>query len=57
MITVHIPCVLATLVSLTLAIVYALELGKVYDLRLATVGQVQEIINPRIIRFGLRVGF
>jgi hypothetical protein len=32
-------------------------LGKVYDLRLSTVGQVQEIINPRIIRFGLRVGF
>ena len=32
-------------------------LGKQYDLRLATVGQVQEIENPRIIRFGLRIGF
>jgi hypothetical protein len=31
-ITVHIPCVLATLVSLVIAIVYALELGKIYDL-------------------------
>jgi hypothetical protein len=32
-------------------------LGKVYDLRLSTVGQVQEIINPRIVRFGVRIGF
>lgn len=32
LITVHIPCVIATFVSLTLAIVYALKLGKVYDL-------------------------
>lgn len=31
-ITVHIPCVAATLVSLTFAIVFALELGKLYDL-------------------------
>ncbi len=31
-ITIHIPCVLATLVSLTIAIVYALQLGKIYDL-------------------------
>lgn len=32
-------------------------LGKQYDLRLATAGQVLEIINPRIVRFGVRVGF
>ena len=32
-------------------------LGKQYDLRLATVGQVLEIMNPRIVRFGLRMGF
>ncbi len=32
-------------------------LGKQYDLRLSTAGQVLEIINPRIIRFGVRVGF
>ncbi len=32
-------------------------LGKQYDLRLSTVGQVQEIMNPRIVRFGLRIGF
>ncbi len=35
----------------------ATTLGKQYDLRLATVGQVLEIINPRIVRFGIRVGF
>jgi hypothetical protein len=32
-------------------------LGKGYDLRLGTVGQVQEIVNPRIVRFGVRIGF
>lgn len=32
-------------------------LGKQYDLRLATSGQVLEIMNPRIVRFGLRIGF
>ena len=32
-------------------------LGKQYNLRLSTAGQVQEIMNPRIVRFGLRVGF
>lgn len=32
-------------------------LGKQYDLRLSTVGQVLEIMNPRIVRFGLRMGF
>ena len=32
-------------------------LGKQYDLRLSTAGQVLEIMNPRIVRFGLRVGF
>ena len=32
-------------------------LGKQYDLRLSTAGQVLEIINPRIVRFGVRVGF
>ena len=32
-------------------------LGKQYDLRLATAGQVLEIINPRIVRFGVRIGF
>ena len=30
-ITVHIPCVAATLVSLTFAIVFVLKLGKLYD--------------------------
>ena len=35
----------------------ATTLGKQYDLRLATAGQVLEIMNPRIIRFGVRVGF
>jgi hypothetical protein len=32
-------------------------LGRQYDLRLSTANQVLEIMNPRIIRFGLRVGF
>jgi len=32
-------------------------LGKQYDIRLATAGQILEIMNPRIVRFGLRVGF
>ena len=32
-------------------------LGKQYDLRLSTAGQILEIMNPRIVRFGLRVGF
>ena len=31
-ITVHIPCVVLTLISLTVAIVFALKLGKIYDL-------------------------
>lgn len=35
----------------------ATTLGKQYDLRLSTAGQVLEIMNPRIIRFGVRVGF
>src|SRR5689334_539042 len=34
-ITVHIPCVVATLASLTLAIVYAIKLGEIYDLATA----------------------
>ncbi len=32
-ITVHIPCVVLTLISLTVAIVFALKLGKLYDLQ------------------------
>ena len=32
-------------------------LGRQYDLRLTTANQVLEIMNPRIIRFGLRVSF
>ena len=35
----------------------ATALGKQYDLRLATAGQVLEIMNPRIIRIGVRIGF
>lgn len=35
----------------------ATVLGKQYDLRLTTAGQVLEIMNPRIIRFGVRVAF
>ena len=35
----------------------ATTLGKQYDLRLATAGQVLEIMNPRIIRIGVRIGF
>ena len=34
-ITIHIPCVLATLISLTVAIAYALKLGTIYDLKSA----------------------
>ena len=32
-------------------------LGRQYDLRLTTANQVLEIMNPRILRLGLRVGF
>jgi hypothetical protein len=32
-------------------------LGKQYDLNAKTAGQVLEIINPRILRFGVRIGF
>jgi len=32
-------------------------LGRQYDLRLTTANQVLEIMNPRIFRVGLRVGF
>jgi hypothetical protein len=35
MITVHIPCVVATLAALVLSIYYALELGEAYDLESA----------------------
>lgn len=34
-ISVHIPCVLATFVSLSVAIVFALKLGDIYDLEAA----------------------
>jgi hypothetical protein len=34
-ITVHIPCVVATIASLALAIVYAVKLGQIYDLESA----------------------
>jgi hypothetical protein len=40
-ITVHIPCVLATLLSLSAAIWFALELGTVYDL--STAGAITPI--------------
>jgi hypothetical protein len=33
------------------------ELGRAYDLRLGNFNQVQEIMNPRIARVGVRVGF
>ena len=32
-------------------------LGRGYDLRLGNYNQVLEIMNPRIVRLGLRVGF
>jgi hypothetical protein len=32
-------------------------LGKEYDLNLSTGGNIIEIMNPRIVRFGLRIGF
>jgi len=32
-------------------------LGKEYDLNLSTGGNIIEIMNPRIIRFGVRIGF
>jgi hypothetical protein len=32
-------------------------LGKQYDTRLTTAGQVLEIMNPRIFRLGVRIGF
>jgi hypothetical protein len=33
------------------------ELGRDYDLASTSFNQVLEIMNPRIIRFGVRVGF
>ena len=33
------------------------ELGREYDRRLATYNTVREIMNPRIVRFGIRLGF
>ena len=33
------------------------ELGRVYDRRLTTFNQVREIMNPRIVRLGVRLGF
>jgi hypothetical protein len=35
----------------------ATVLGRQYDLASTTFNEVQEIMNPRIIRFGVRVGF
>jgi hypothetical protein len=35
----------------------ATTLGKEYDLSLSTGGNIIEIMNPRIIRFGVRIGF
>jgi hypothetical protein len=35
----------------------ATTLGKEYDLNLSTGGNIIEIMNPRIIRFGARIGF
>jgi hypothetical protein len=32
-------------------------LGREYNLRLTTFNQVKEIMNPRVVRFGVRVGF
>jgi hypothetical protein len=32
-------------------------LGKEYDLNLSTGGNIIEIMNPRIVRFGVRIGF
>jgi hypothetical protein len=33
------------------------ELGRIYDRRLTTFNQVREIMNPRIVRLGVRLGF
>jgi hypothetical protein len=33
------------------------ELGREFDRRLATYNTVREIMNPRIVRFGVRLGF
>jgi len=35
----------------------ATTLGKEYDLNLSTGGNIIEIMNPRIVRFGVRIGF
>ena len=35
----------------------ATVLGRDYDLASSGFNQVREIVNPRIIRFGVRVGF
>ena len=35
----------------------ATELGRIFDRRLTTFNQVREIMNPRIIRLGVRLGF
>ena len=35
----------------------AVELGRIYDRRLTTFNEVREIMNPRILRLGIRVGF
>ena len=35
----------------------ATVLGREYDRRLGTYDNVREIMNPRILRLGLRVGF
>jgi len=35
----------------------ATVLGRQYDLRVGTANQVQEIMNPRILRLGLRFNF
>jgi hypothetical protein len=32
-------------------------LGREYDLRLTTFDNVKEIMNPRVLRLGLRFGF
>jgi hypothetical protein len=32
-------------------------LGRQYDLRVATANNVLEIMNPRVLRLGLRFGF
>jgi hypothetical protein len=32
-------------------------LGRQYDLRVSTANNVLEIMNPRVLRLGLRIGF